>query len=149
MIKVCDYADIYLVAQLISAKTKRASKKRSKRFPGKGSYLPTKHRRKCPDRPSLADGQPVVVHQRSRRYIGYLFYLKNDRCIIDSNKYGIAAVMFPTIYLRLYGKVNREGCIYLVDLSEVSPDRIVKVPHTRKGLRWIYEELKAAGYRMK
>ena len=135
MIKVCDYADIYLVAQLISAKTKRASRKRPKLFPRKGSHLLTKHRRKRPDRPSLADGQLVVVHQRSRRYIGYLYLLKNDRCIIDSNKYGIAAVMFPTIYLRLYGKVNCEGWIYLVDLSEVSPDRIVKVPHTRKGLR--------------
>lgn len=149
MIKVCDYADIYLVAQLISAKTTRTSRKRLKLFSGKGSHLPTKHRRKRPDRPSLADGQPVVVHQRSGRYIGYLFYLKNDRCIIDSNKYGIAAIMFPTVYLRLYGKVNWEGWIYLVDLSEVSPNRIVKVPHTRKGLRWIYEELKAAGYRMK
>lgn len=148
MIKVCDYADIYLMAQLISAKIKRASRKRPNRFPGKGSYLPTKHRRKRPDRPSLADGQPVIVHQRSRRYIGYLFFLRNDWCIIDSNKYGIASVMFPTVYLRLYGKMNREGWIYLVDLSKVSPDRIAKVPHTRKGLRWIYEELKAAGYRM-
>jgi hypothetical protein len=109
----------------------------------------SKHREKRPDRPSLEGGQPIIIHIGGMRpFVGRLYYLMNDRILIDSNRYGVAAMIIPTIYFCLYGMVNSDGVIYLVDLTEVSLDRFEQVLHTRKGLRAIHEELKAAGYRI-
>ena len=127
MIKVCDYADLFLLARKKSAKTKKSTIIRRPKDSSNGTKP---SRKRCPDRPSLEDGQPIIIHKGNMRpFVGRLYYLANDRILIDSNKYGVAAMIIPAIYFRLYGKVDSDGVIYLVDLTKVSLDRFKQVSH--------------------
>lgn len=148
MFKVCDYADLFLLVRKKLAKTSNTNGNRPN-VVSNSVKASSKYREKRPDRPSLEGGQPIIIHIGSMQpFIGRLYYLMNDRILSDSNRYGVAAMIIPTIYFSLYGKVDSDGVIYLVDLTKVSLDRFDQVPHTRKGLRVIHEELKAAGYRI-
>lgn len=64
MIKVCDYADLFLLARKKSAKTKKST---IRRRPKDSSNDTKPSRKRGPDRLSLEDGQPIIIHKGNMR----------------------------------------------------------------------------------
>ena len=74
MFKVCDYADLFLLARKKSAKTSSTNRNRPN-VVSNSAKASSKHREKRPDRPSLEGGQPIIIHIGSMRpFVGRLYF---------------------------------------------------------------------------